>query len=104
MELENKLKTEIKARNRAEKRLKFLMKKLQSLKIPFSSEESEPSVSSDNSEISCKSSITSSASKDPEEKIEKPDPTTLSQESFQLQSNPTSEDPNNHQPRYLFQT
>ncbi|CBI32642.3 unnamed protein product, partial [Vitis vinifera] len=109
IELESKLKTEIKARNRAEKRLKFLMKKLDSLKIPFASEGSEQSSSSDNSEISCQSSITSSATKNPEEKesksqipnspkceieekLEKPDSPTISQDSTELQSNPSSKD------------
>lgn len=109
IELERKLKTEIKARNRAEKRLKFLMKKLDSLKIPFASEGSEQSSSSDNSEISCQSSVTSSATKNPEEKesksqipnspkceieekLEKPDSPTVSQDSTELQSNPSSKD------------
>ena len=97
------------------------MKKLDSLKIPFASEGSEQSSSSDNSEISCQSSITSSATKNPEEKesksqipnspkceieekLEKPDSPTVSQDSTELQSNPSSKDTKNDEHRYLIQT
>lgn len=41
MELEKLLKQEAKSRNKAEKRLKFLMKKLESVKNPHCSDESE---------------------------------------------------------------
>ncbi|XP_018464777.1 uncharacterized protein LOC108836065 [Raphanus sativus] len=64
-ELEKHLKEEIRLREKAEKRLKFLMKKLESIKSSRSSEESEQLSSS---EASCLSSISTSASKEGEEK------------------------------------
>jgi hypothetical protein len=67
MELENQLKEETKQRNKAEKKLKILMKKLESLNITAISVESEQSSSSENSKMSCRSCTSSSDSKDPEE-------------------------------------
>nr|GMD36652.1 myosin heavy chain, cardiac muscle isoform-like isoform X2 [Ipomoea batatas]GMD38262.1 myosin heavy chain, cardiac muscle isoform-like isoform X2 [Ipomoea batatas] len=52
IELENRLKEETKSRNRAEKRLKFLMKKLQSINVSFVSDESENSCLTEGSEVS----------------------------------------------------
>ncbi|XP_059427772.1 uncharacterized protein LOC132161630 [Corylus avellana] len=67
MELENQLKEETKQRNKAEKKLKILMKKLESLNITTISVESEQSSSSENCKMSCRSSTSTSDSKDPEE-------------------------------------
>ncbi|KAK9291192.1 hypothetical protein L1049_009380 [Liquidambar formosana] len=67
IELENQLRVETKSKNRAEKKLKFLMKKLESLKITYVSEESEQSSSSENFGTSCISSSSSAGNKDPEE-------------------------------------
>ncbi|KAF8089009.1 hypothetical protein N665_0520s0007 [Sinapis alba] len=64
-ELEKHLKEEIRLREKAEKRLKFLMKKLESIKGSRSSEGSEQLSSSD---VSCLSSVSTSASKEGEEK------------------------------------
>ncbi|KAI5325496.1 PREDICTED: zinc finger CCHC domain-containing 10 [Prunus dulcis] len=68
MELKNQLNEEIKLKDRAEKKLKFLKRKLESLKISSSSVESQQSSSSKNSEISCSQSTTTSSagSNDPE--------------------------------------
>ncbi|XP_057252373.1 uncharacterized protein LOC104908999 isoform X2 [Beta vulgaris subsp. vulgaris] len=63
-ELEKQLKIERKSTRKAEKKLNFLKKKLELLKIPFSiniSEECERSISSNNSESSCLSSIASAS-------------------------------------------
>ncbi|XP_020885182.1 uncharacterized protein LOC9317568 [Arabidopsis lyrata subsp. lyrata] len=60
-ELERNLKEEIRLREKAEKRLKFLMKKLESIKGSRSSE------GSNSSEVSCISSVCTSASKEEEE-------------------------------------
>lgn len=63
-ELERNLKEEIRLREKAEKRLKFLMKKLEFIKGSRSSEGSEQLSSS---EVSCVSSVCTSASKEEEE-------------------------------------
>ncbi|KAJ4704799.1 suppressor protein SRP40-like isoform X1 [Melia azedarach] len=76
IELENKLKEETKQRNKAEKKLKFLKKKLESLKISIPSEESEQSSSSDICAHSCKSSASASGIKDTEESESKSQITT----------------------------
>ncbi|KMS96898.1 hypothetical protein BVRB_7g180550 [Beta vulgaris subsp. vulgaris] len=63
-DLEKQLKIERKSTRKAEKKLNFLKKKLELLKIPFSiniSEECERSISSNNSESSCLSSIASAS-------------------------------------------
>ncbi|PIN15002.1 hypothetical protein CDL12_12363 [Handroanthus impetiginosus] len=49
VELENQLKEEAKLRNRAEKKLKFLMKRLESMNISYVTDESQSSVSSKSS-------------------------------------------------------
>ncbi|XP_010505310.1 PREDICTED: uncharacterized protein LOC104782153 [Camelina sativa] len=64
-ELERNLKEEIRLREKAEKRLKYLMKKLKSIKGSHSSEGSDQQLSS--SEASCISSVCTSASKEEEE-------------------------------------
>ncbi|KAL3531876.1 hypothetical protein ACH5RR_005397 [Cinchona calisaya] len=61
IELETRLKEETRSRNRAEKRLKFLMKKLQSLEIFYVSDESKQSSFVDKSEIS---SVASTSAKE----------------------------------------
>ncbi|KAF8045053.1 hypothetical protein N665_5681s0002 [Sinapis alba] len=63
-ELEKHLKEEIRLREKAEKRLKFLMKKLESVKGSRSSEGSEQLSSSD---VSCLSSVSTSASNETHE-------------------------------------
>lgn len=63
-ELERYVKEEIRLREKAEKRLKFLMKKLEFIKESRSSEGSEQLSSS---EVSCISSVCTSASKEEEE-------------------------------------
>ncbi|GAA0174932.1 hypothetical protein LIER_28213 [Lithospermum erythrorhizon] len=71
VELEALLKEEIKSRKKAEKRLKLLMKRLQSLKISNPSyvfDESDQSCSFDTSEVTSVSSSASSTSKKTEEK------------------------------------
>ncbi|KAI3447636.1 hypothetical protein Pfo_004301 [Paulownia fortunei] len=70
MELENLLKQEAKSRNRAEKKLKFLMKKLESINISYVSDESEYSGLVDKSDISSVSSTTSSSTKELQENNE----------------------------------
>ncbi|CAF2095011.1 hypothetical protein HID58_017484 [Brassica napus] len=62
-ELEKHLKEEIRLREKAEKRLKFLIKKLEFIKGSNSSESSEQSSSS---EASCLSSVSTSASNEEE--------------------------------------
>nr|GMD31800.1 myosin heavy chain, cardiac muscle isoform-like isoform X2 [Ipomoea batatas] len=69
IELENRLKEETKSRNRAEKRLKFLMKKLQSINVAFVSDESENSCLTEGSEVSSASYTACSTSKDLEDKM-----------------------------------
>lgn len=69
IELENRLKEETKSRNRAEKRLKFLMKKLQSINVSFVSDESENSCLTEGSEVSSASYTACSTSKDLEDKM-----------------------------------
>ncbi|CDY18455.1 BnaA04g21320D [Brassica napus] len=66
-ELEKNLKKEIRLREKAEKRLKFLMKKLEFIKGSHSSERSEQLSSS---EVSCLSSVSTSASKEEGEEKE----------------------------------
>ncbi|KAF5475958.1 hypothetical protein F2P56_007711 [Juglans regia] len=65
IELENHLKEETKLRNKAEKKLEVLMKKLNSLNISAISVEPELSSSSEKFEMSCTSSTSTSDSKDP---------------------------------------
>ncbi|EYU38499.1 hypothetical protein MIMGU_mgv1a015412mg [Erythranthe guttata] len=60
MELETLLKQEAESRNRAEKRLKLLMKKLQSMNIAYVSDESGYSCSVEKSDVSSVSSSTNS--------------------------------------------
>ena len=67
IELENQLKEETKFRNKAEKKLKLLMKKLESLNISTISVESEQSSTSEKCEMSCTSSTSTSVSRHPEE-------------------------------------
>ncbi|KAH6807332.1 hypothetical protein C2S51_028440 [Perilla frutescens var. frutescens] len=66
MELENMLKQEAKSRNRAEKKLKFLMKKLEFMNI---SDESEYSGLIDKTDISSISSTASSITKQQQQQI-----------------------------------
>lgn len=64
IELENLLKKETKSKNRAEKRLKFLLQKLESLNISYVSDESSDNSSfMEKSEISSVSSTASSSTK-----------------------------------------
>jgi uncharacterized coiled-coil protein SlyX len=67
IELENQLKEETKLRKKAEKKLKILIKKLESLNIITISVESEQSSSSENCKMSSRSCTSTSDSKDPEE-------------------------------------
>ncbi|CAI9098112.1 OLC1v1034698C1 [Oldenlandia corymbosa var. corymbosa] len=64
MELETRLKEETKSRNRAERRLKSLIKKLESLEIFYVSDESERSGFLEKSEISSASSVASTSTKE----------------------------------------
>ncbi|KAI4349230.1 hypothetical protein L6164_009847 [Bauhinia variegata] len=66
IELEKKLKEEVKLREKYERKLKFLKKKLESFNIASISGESEQSYSSEKRDNTCRSS-SSSASRDPEE-------------------------------------
>ncbi|KAL0338378.1 UNVERIFIED_CONTAM: hypothetical protein Sangu_1359900 [Sesamum angustifolium] len=66
LELENLLKEEAKSRNRAEKKLKFLTKRLQCMNIPYATDESEHSGLLDTSNISSATSLDSSSTKQPE--------------------------------------
>ncbi|KAG6745051.1 hypothetical protein POTOM_051693 [Populus tomentosa] len=72
IELEDKLREEIKLRKKAEKKHKFLMKKLESLKIWPASEGTEKSSSSEISGFSSASSTSTAGHKDPEESESKP--------------------------------
>lgn len=77
IELENNLKEETKLRNKAEKKLRFLKKKLESLNILIPLDQSEQSSSSsDFCAHSCKSSTSTSGPKDSEESESKPQITT----------------------------
>ncbi|KAL0289375.1 UNVERIFIED_CONTAM: hypothetical protein Scaly_2704400 [Sesamum calycinum] len=67
MELENLLKQEARSRNRAERKLKFLLKKLESMNITY---ESEHSGLVDKTDISSVSSTTSSSTKELQENNE----------------------------------
>ncbi|XWS59751.1 hypothetical protein CRYUN_Cryun08bG0148200 [Craigia yunnanensis] len=71
IELENKLKEETKLRNKAEKRLKLLRKKLESLTILPTLEESQQSSSSEHCAVSSVSSTRNSGTRDPEESASK---------------------------------
>ncbi|KAL7170005.1 hypothetical protein ACSBR2_034958 [Camellia fascicularis] len=73
MEIENQLRVEIKSRNRAEKKLKLVLKKLESLNISFGSEESEHSSFMEKSEISSVSSKEPDEDKDPKTQITNPE-------------------------------
>ncbi|KAL0409855.1 UNVERIFIED_CONTAM: hypothetical protein Slati_3575200 [Sesamum latifolium] len=102
LELENLLKEEAKSRNRAEKKLKFLMKRLQSMNIPYATDESEHSGLLDTTDISSASSLASSSTKQPE-KVEilqmNISAVSESQESNENQRMPYQEDghnPDNH--------
>ncbi|XP_009600191.1 uncharacterized protein [Nicotiana tomentosiformis] len=68
IELENKLKEETRSRNKAEKKLNFFIKKLESLNISYVSDESEHSSLLDTSEISSITSATVSSTKPSEDK------------------------------------
>ncbi|KAL7248222.1 hypothetical protein ACSBR2_003017 [Camellia fascicularis] len=59
IELENQLRLETKSRNREEKRLKFLIKKLESLNVSYVSEDSEHSSMVEKSDMSSVSSSSS---------------------------------------------
>lgn len=77
IELENQLKEETKLRNKAEKRLRYVKKKLESLNILIPLDQSEQSSSSsDICAHSCKSSTSTSGLKDSEESESKPQITT----------------------------
>lgn len=77
IELENQLKEETKLRNKAEKKLRYLKKKLESLNILIPLDQSEQSSSSsDICAHSCKSSTSTSGLKDSEESESKPQITT----------------------------
>lgn len=90
-------------RDKAEKKLKFFRKKLESLKIAFPLDESEQSSPSENPAHSCQSSTSSSGLKDMEESESKPQITTPeisesissyhSHGSSPIQENSVSEDP-----------
>ncbi|KAH0720893.1 hypothetical protein KY284_005923 [Solanum tuberosum] len=62
IELETKLKEESKSRNKAEKKLKYFIKKLESMNICYISDESEHSSLFDKSEISSVTSTTTTSS------------------------------------------
>lgn len=83
MELEEQLKMEIKHRNRAEKKLKFIQKKLETLNISTVSDDSEQSRSSQNS---CSSSTGSFGPKE-SEKDETKSQTTISESSTLVPDN-----------------
>ncbi|KAJ7977039.1 myosin heavy chain, cardiac muscle isoform-like isoform X1 [Quillaja saponaria] len=68
IELESKLREETKVRDRAERKLEFLKKKLESLNLSSISGKSEQSSSSEKCENSCRSYTASSAFKGIEEK------------------------------------
>ncbi|XP_055807965.1 uncharacterized protein LOC129876533 [Solanum dulcamara] len=67
IELETKLKEESKSRNKAEKKLKYFMKKLESMNICHVSDESEYSSLFDKSEISSVTSTTPTSSSNSQE-------------------------------------
>ncbi|KAL3839598.1 hypothetical protein ACJIZ3_024189 [Penstemon smallii] len=71
IELENVLKEEAKSRKRAEKKMKFLMKKLESMNITYVSDESESSGLVDKSDISSVSSSTLSSSSTKEVEVKR---------------------------------
>ncbi|CAK9164750.1 unnamed protein product [Ilex paraguariensis] len=68
IELQTLLRAEIKSRNKAEKKLKFLTKKLESMNISYVCDESEHSSLFEKSEISHVISTASSSTKGPEDK------------------------------------
>lgn len=71
-ELQNRLNEEIKLKDKAEKKLKFLKRKLESLKPSSVSVESEQLSSSENSVTSRRQSTSTSTSSDPEAHEPKP--------------------------------
>ncbi|XP_075498960.1 uncharacterized protein LOC142537302 [Primulina tabacum] len=64
IQLESMLKQEAKSRDRAERKLRFLIKKLESKNISYVSDESEQSILVDRSDISSVSSLVSSGAKE----------------------------------------
>lgn len=90
MEMEIKLKEEIKLRNKAEKKLKFLKKKFESLKILLPLDESEQS-SSSGSSFSGLKDIEESESKPPE--ISESISSNQSHESSSISTNSSIKDP-----------
>ncbi|XP_024189635.1 serine-rich adhesin for platelets [Rosa chinensis] len=72
IELQNRLKEETKLKNKAEKKLKFLKTKLESLKPSSVPVESEQSSSSECSETSRRQSTSTSSSNNPEDNEPKP--------------------------------
>ncbi|GLT92453.1 hypothetical protein SLE2022_102900 [Rubroshorea leprosula] len=84
VELKNRLREETKLRNRAEKRLKFLKKKLESLKILPVLEDSQQSSSS---AFSCQTSVEESGSNPPEKPGENASETTKSAQTHECSSN-----------------
>ncbi|XP_073060190.1 uncharacterized protein [Primulina eburnea] len=64
IQLETMLKQEVKSRDRAERKLRFLIKKLESKNISYVSDESEQSILVDRSDISSVSSLASSGAKE----------------------------------------
>ncbi|XP_004302823.1 PREDICTED: uncharacterized protein LOC101293504 [Fragaria vesca subsp. vesca] len=72
IELQNRLKEEIKLKNKAEKKLKVLKRKLESLKPSSVSVESEQSCSSEHSATSRRQSTSTSSSHNPEDNEPKP--------------------------------
>ncbi|XP_073158560.1 uncharacterized protein [Henckelia pumila] len=70
IQLETMLKQEAKSRDRAERKLRFLIKKLESKNLSYVSDESERSILVDRSDISSVSSLASSSAKEIQEKGE----------------------------------
>ncbi|KZV35073.1 hypothetical protein F511_04378 [Dorcoceras hygrometricum] len=68
IQLETMLKQEAKSRDRAERKLRFLIKKLESKNISYVSDESEQSILVDRSDISSVSSLASSSAKEVQQK------------------------------------
>ncbi|XP_073015580.1 uncharacterized protein [Primulina eburnea] len=70
IQLETMLKQEAKSRDKAERKLRFLIKKLESMNLLYVSDESEQSILVDRSDISSESSLASSSAKEIQEKGE----------------------------------
>ncbi|XP_075490760.1 uncharacterized protein LOC142529187 [Primulina tabacum] len=70
IQLETMLKQEAKSRDKAERKLRFLIKKLESKNLSYVSDESEQSILVDRSDISSVSSLASSSAKEIQEKGE----------------------------------